>query len=282
MKYLIGADPELFLVDSKGNFRSAHTIVKGTKHDPFPVLNGFVQVDGVAAEFNINPAKTADEFHGNIRDVLSELSERVSEEGYSLRVIPTATFDKQYFRRLPPYAKLLGCSADYSVYSGTANPPPATKEPFRTGAGHIHVGWTENANPAEDAHMFDCQEAVRQLDSVLYFSSLLWDSDTKRRELYGKMGSFRPKTYGVEYRPLSNVWVGDPDLHHWIFDATVRSMELLDDDVKIYADYVSRGAIADINEGKELSKLRLLEYHDYLVQQYNIPELPSSYTRVHS
>lgn len=284
MKYYIGADPELFLTDADGVFRSAHNVIKGTKEAPFEVLNGAIQVDGVAAEFNILPAETADQFHGHIRDVLSELASRVEAKNKGLRLIvtPTAHFDKAYFRKLPAKAKLLGCQPDYNVYlDGKANPPPATKEPFRTGAGHIHVGWGSGMNPSEDAHLFDCHEAVKQLDAVLYFNSLLWDSDQKRRELYGKMGTFRPKHYGVEYRPLSNAWVADPDLHYWIFDATMKAMTLLDDEARIHTDYLARAMVSDAKEGKDISRIRLLEYHDFLHEHYAIPKLPESYIRTY-
>lgn len=281
-QYMIGADPELFLIDSDGNYKSAHNIIKGSKAAPFEVLSGAIQVDGVAAEFNILPAKTADEFHGNIKDVLSELSSRVEEKNKGLKLIvtPTATFDKAYFRKLPKIAKLLGCEPDFNVYlDGKANPPPATKEPFRTGAGHIHVGWGDSFSTTDDAHLYDCTEAVRQLDAVLYFNSLLWDNDQKRRELYGKMGTFRPKFYGVEYRPLSNAWVADPDLHRWVFNATTKAMELLDNDSKVYTDYTARGMLSDQQSGKDVSRLRLLEYHDFLHEYYGIPQLPEAYIR---
>lgn len=284
MQYMIGADPELFLTDADGVYRSAHNVIKGDKANPYPVEGGAIQVDGVAAEFNIIPASTASEFHANIRSVLSELKQRVEakNKGLQLIVTPTAHFDKGYFRKLPARAKLLGCEPDYNVYlDGKANPPPETKEPFRTGAGHIHVGWTQGANPDESAHLYDCHETVKQLDAVLYFNSLLWDDDDKRRTLYGKMGSFRPKHYGVEYRPLSNAWVADPDLHHWVFDATVKSVELLDFDERVFSDHIARSIIADQQSGKKLSRIRLLEYHDFLVDHYNIPPLPEAYQRTY-
>lgn len=282
-KYVIGADPELFLIDNGGSFRSAHNVIKGSKEAPFPVLNGAIQVDGVAAEFNIVPAETAEQFHTHIRDVLTELSERIKEKdkGFKLIVTPTAHFDKAYFKKLPARAKALGCQPDFNVWEdGKVNPPPRTKEPFRTGAGHIHVGWAQGNNPDDSAHLFDCHEAVKQLDAVLYFNSLLWDNDQKRRELYGKIGTFRPKHYGVEYRPLSNAWIADPDLHFWVFDATKKAMELLDDGQKIFTDYAASSMIADARSDKKFDRLRLLEYHDFLNSYFDIPKLPDAYSRI--
>ena len=56
------------------------------------------------------------------------------------------------------------------------------------------------------------------MDYTLGLDSLLLDSDTRRRSMYGRAGSFRFKEYGIEYRTLSNFWIknnksiGDGDL----------------------------------------------------------------------
>jgi len=60
---------------------------------------------------------------------------------------------------------------------------------------------------------------TKELDFVLYNSSLSWDNDDRRRELYGKPGSFRPKPYGVEYRVLSNMWLKSISTQKFVFDA---------------------------------------------------------------
>jgi hypothetical protein len=47
----------------------------------------------------------------------------------------------------------------------------------------------------------------------------------KRRGLYGKRGAYRPKSYGVEYRTLSNFWVGHPALCDWAWRATAKAID---------------------------------------------------------
>ena len=46
---LIGCDPEVAVVDEKGELVSAHGLIKGTKDNPQLVKNGMVQVDGAIA-----------------------------------------------------------------------------------------------------------------------------------------------------------------------------------------------------------------------------------------
>jgi hypothetical protein len=233
---LIGTDPELFAFDHRNDrFLSGHNMIPGTKQDPHEVRDGAIQVDGVACEFNTNPAENADEFLYNIKSVMGELQEFVEPFGVTLVAVPTATFDPEYFASLPAKTRELGCTPDYNAYTGKENDPPKTTEPFRTGAGHIHIGWTQFANPNDPEHFELCRKMVKQLDTVIYPTSLNWDADVRRRTLYGKVGSFRPKSYGVEYRPLSNAYLGNDDVIKWVFEASKRCAELLlDDDVRIY------------------------------------------------
>lgn len=277
----IGCDPELFLRHrTTKEFVSAHDMVPGFKHQPFIVQKGAVQCDGTSAEFNIEPATTANEFVGNIRTVLETLSNIVEGNNPDLQlyVTPTAVFDMEYFKYLPAEAKAFGCTPDFNAYTGKVQSFNPTKEPFRTGAGHIHVGWTEGEDEADSSHMFDCIEAVKQLDSVLYLLSLLWDPDGKRRTLYGKIGSFRPKSYGVEYRPLSNMFIADPELQAWVFNATQLAMGLLDrKDVKLWNIRSIKNKVSRAREGKGLTRAEIIGHHRFLVEEGFAPPLPGRY-----
>jgi len=227
----IGCDPELFLKLS-GKFRSVHDLLPGTKEDPYQVPYGAIQVDGVAAEFNIYPASNRVGFIRNIREVRESLMENLCqgmvEKGlrgpFALVAEPVAYFEQDYFDKLPFEPKLLGCQPDFNAYTGDQNDPPETDEPFRTGAGHIHIGWGSYFDPEDPEHFITCRDVTRQLDAILYPLAEKWDKDTKRRTLYGAKGSFRPKTYGVEYRPLSNAWLKDEKTVRLVYDVTLTAV----------------------------------------------------------
>jgi len=103
----VGADPEVF-VKQGGKFVSAHGLVQGTKEEPFVVDKGAVQVDGMALEFNIDPAKNAKEFSDNIRVVMDILDGMVPD--HELVPTPTATFGKKYMTTMLGRAVLLTLS----------------------------------------------------------------------------------------------------------------------------------------------------------------------------
>jgi hypothetical protein len=224
MKILIGADPEVFMFKD-GKPVSAHGAIKGTKHEPYKVKNGAVQVDGMALEFNIDPAETADAFVNNIDIVMNQLALMVP--GHELHADPVAEFTAEYMKAQPKEALELGCEPDYNAYTGKANARPNNKVLFRTGAGHIHIGWCEDVDKNDPAHIETCKMLVKEMDYAVGLGSLLYDNNGVRRKLYGKAGAYRPKNYGVEYRVLSNVWLRSPELMRWVFDNTQAAFNRL-------------------------------------------------------
>jgi hypothetical protein len=263
--YKFGADPELFIYNPVENvFVSSHNLVLGDKDKPFLVKDGATQVDGVSAEFNIEAASTVEEFSERIESVKSTMLTMIrGREGanhYRLKAVPVAYFEPDYFASLPEETRALGCQPDFNAYTGKQNHPPATTEPFRTGSGHIHVGdydWKGNYSQ-------DVRNRVKQLDYTIYPLSLLWDKDQKRRELYGKPGAFRFKSYGFEYRVLSNKWVGSVELQRWVFLATQRAMELYD---------LGEHLFDEVAPATSFDHDYLLKYRDMLATEYQFPEL---------
>jgi hypothetical protein len=231
--FKIGADPEFF-VARKGKPVSAHGMVPGNKKQPMKVNKGAVQVDGMALEFNIDPASTQEEFVNNLDTVLKTILEMVP--GYDMFDQPVAEFGAEYIRKQPEEAKMLGCEPDYNAYTKAANPRPDADTPFRTASGHIHIGWTNNIDPHDPGHFEACCTLSKMLDLRLGVPSLIWDQDKKRRQLYGQPGCFRPKPYGMEYRVLSNAWLNPklPHLRNFVYGETVNAVKDLFDKEEAY------------------------------------------------
>lgn len=218
---LVGADPELF-VKQGGKYVSGHGLVAGDKANPFKVDKGAVQVDGMALEFNIDPASSEEEFITNLDTVMAILKSMVPD--YEVVADPVAYFTEEYMKTQPEEALELGCEPDYNAWTKQANVKPNVNLPFRTGAGHIHVGVVTGADIGDKNFFQVCSDAVKEMDVFLGLPSLFYDEDVKRREMYGKAGAFRPKSYGFEYRTLSNAWLRDKKLMQWAYRSTQNAM----------------------------------------------------------
>lgn len=226
-KIMIGCDPELFVFSKKKKrVVSAHNLIPGTKKNPHIVNCGAVQVDGVAAEFNIEPASTVGQFAANIAIVKKSLQDILDWQGrkdndvYQLVSKPCVFFTKTYWATIPKEAKELGCEPDFDAYTMRANVKPDSDMLMRTGSGHIHISWGDKVTAIDDTWMDLCADLVKHLDHHLLPESKKWDKDELRQKLYGRPGAFRPKNYGVEYRVLSNAWLDDYRIVAYIYQTT--------------------------------------------------------------
>jgi hypothetical protein len=235
----IGCDPEFFVMkDDK--LVSAHGLIGGTKRDPLEVAGGAVQVDGMALEFNINPADNAEEFRDNIDQVLAILKEMVPDHQFVMK--PVAHFGKDYIDDQPLEARILGCDPDFNAYLNGPNPIPNKDAPFRTASGHVHISWKDTDNPDwpdtidphTPSHIEACNILVKTLDAYLGIPSIAIDQNVERRQLYGSAGSYRPKSYGggwlgLEYRTPSNEWLNYPWWSDLIYNNTLEAFQAIFD-----------------------------------------------------
>lgn len=225
MKILMGCDPELF-VTIDGKPRSAYGLVPGTKESPFKVEKGAVQVDGMALEFNIDPAESEEQWVTNIATVMKQLREFVPEK-YKFHIEPSVRFNSNHLKAQPKEAKELGCMPDLNAYTLQENPKPNENTTLRTASGHIHIGFTENADVKSEEHIMRCATLAKHLDLFLGLRSLEWDQDRTRRELYGDPGAIRIKPYGLEYRVLSNKWLEKEKLVRFVYRQTLTCIDNL-------------------------------------------------------
>lgn len=273
-EFMIGADPEFF-VRRGGQVVSAYGLVPGTKDRAYPVKGGAVQVDGMALEFNINPANTAAEFEESMSSVLAQITsmvpgyevftEDVEKAGLQAKLPKSvADFDQGYLEAQPKEAKELGCNPDFNAYTRKENPRPNAEFPFRTASGHVHIGWTKGVDVNDPGHLEACYSLVKALDLFLGVPSLVWDTEDRRRELYGQAGAFRPKPYGLEYRVLSNKWITSPLLRKLVYWNTIEAIRATFKDPKIgeslFADMTAQDIINKTKENWSLAASSVLGY----------------------
>lgn len=224
MQILVGCDPETFVQDrTSGAFVSGHGMLPGTKLVPHKVRNGMVQIDGTALEFGIDPAKTCEEFINNIADVMAQMQE-IAGADKNIVAKPVAEYDPEYFKTIPPEALELGCNPDFNSWTMDINQPPDAENTFRTGSGHVHIGWGEGFDVGSEDHFLACCQLGRQMDYYLGLATLEWDPDSRRRQMYGKAGAMRPKPYGFEYRVPSNHWLNTKAMQTFVYEASVKAV----------------------------------------------------------
>ena len=212
----IGADPEVFIINQSKLVFPACGLIGGTKENPIKVDKGALQEDNVMAEFNIDPAHTVEEFVTNINTVYSELVCRISRQGLLVdNTMASAEFPLFLLNKYPQ-AKEFGCTPDFNGYTLQENESPDPNNTLRTCAGHVHLGFNVEVNDEEYMNM--CGSVVGYLDWIVGLWTVIEDSDTVRRERYGKAGAFRPKPYGLEYRVPSNFWLRTDTLKRTMFN----------------------------------------------------------------
>jgi len=253
--FSIGADPEIFLkVKGRGGkFKGAFGVTQGTKANPellpWPRAGCALQVDGFALEFNTNPVISQSDFEYSVMSCKRIIQKHYLDDlGLRFATESTAEFEDEEWERAPEENKRLGCDPDYSAYTLDLNPTPDQNVIFRTAAGHIHIGWG-NAFEIDSDHIKVCGFVAKELDATLGLASLLFDPDTKRRSLYGKAGAFRPKSYGVEYRVLSNRWIKNSSLVNYVYCLSSLAIMRL-----MYQNLVHTDEVQDIINSDDKSR----------------------------
>ena len=216
--FTIGADPEFILTRGE-QICSAIGIVRGSKDEPYVLGNGAgLQTDNVAVEFATPVCNTVDEFVSSINVTLG-LIKRELPIGYGLKAQPSAVFPVEELQH--PQALEFGCTPDYNCWTNTMNPSPQSDNPaLRSFGGHVHIGYVDGSEYRFLLSRVGKVITTRMCDIFLGVPSVLLDNSNEaqqRRELYGKAGSYRPTSYGVEYRVLSNFWTTNETLIKFVY-----------------------------------------------------------------
>jgi hypothetical protein len=293
-RFTIGCDPEIFVTE-RGKPFSAYGVLQGTKAEPFKTDGGAYQVDGMAAEFNTDPVALRNhynaqtDFFSKWNDLICKQIKQIREalpDTCNLRITPTMEFGQEFLDQQPDAAKELGCDPDYNAYTLQANPRPDGEKTFRTGAGHIHVGWGADI-PVDNAdHMAICADFVKMLDCTVGMFMTYIDRDALRRDLYGKAGAMRPKPYGVEYRTPSNAWIVNRDLRRCVWDLVQIAITMQSKGVSRegLTGYCEADIQRIINEGSHKEAITLVNeafrYNFKLTQPWSTYQQPAHLRRV--
>jgi hypothetical protein len=252
---LRGADPEVFLRtdDEYEDPVVSIGLIGGTKSEPRSLGNGYaLQEDNVTVEFNIPPASNVTQFKASIQYVLGFLKQELSPKNIKLDIVPTMDFPEHML--MHPQAQELGCEPDYNAWTCQVNPRPVAPETLRSSGGHLHIGY---ANPNVETS----RKIVKAHDLFLGVASVIYDSDTRRREIYGKAGAHRIKPYGVEYRTLSNFWIKSEELMQWAYEQSEKAIQFVNDGGEINGKW-AKAIQKCINTGdKELLGLIDTKFH---------------------
>ena len=83
---------------------------------------------------------------------------------------------------------------------------------------HIHLGCDGGLE------LEDTLEFIKYFDQYVVLPSILVDTDSRRRSLYGKAGCFRRTPYGAEARCLSSFMMSNDLLLSQVWDNTMKAI----------------------------------------------------------
>ena len=77
--------------------------------------------------------------------------------------------------------------------------------------------------------------------------------------MYGKGGAYRRKSYGAEYRTLSNAWLLSKERMAWVYRNAVKGMEALMEGNALYTNPLCADVEAIINTSDKKRAEKLIK-----------------------
>lgn len=190
---LIGSDPEFICRDKDTNLPvSMVEIVQENLGDCY------VYPDNVLLEMNHEPV-TLDEFPAFVEVLKSQLTEFLERLDLTC-TLGEVSAEYPQTELCNKMAHAIGCMPfEVAGMSGVPFTPRPYQDNWRYAGGHIHLAYDKNLIPS---HVL-----VRLLDKALKDHDV---KDIRRDYFYGQRGAYREKSYGIEYRAVSNAWMSNP------------------------------------------------------------------------
>lgn len=222
MAFTIGADPEIFVENAKGELIPAFMFLKSKtdknvdKTSNTAQGNKSVYWDGFQAEFETSAptclAWLTDSIHLGLRKTL-ELAKKVDKNA-KLSSKTVVEISENWMKNAKPEHLAFGCNPSYNIYGLSGKEEPGNQVNWRFAGGHQHYGIGKQ-------NQKDIEEIVKSLDAILGVAcvSAFEEFDSPiRRQYYGLPGEYRLPPHGLEYRTLSNAWLCHPLMCHLTFD----------------------------------------------------------------
>ena len=233
LRNIIGADPEIFLVDRNRQLLPAWIPLKSK------TLTPNVYFDGFAAEFTPKPMKCLANFVDEIQKGLKQIYNAAILHDGTLTTQNVFKIPHKILEMLPDEYVELGCEPSYNAYNKPKLLPSGREIEWRSAGGHIHF------NTAASSTQEQINQYVKDLDATLGIAGVALADGLDiavRREFYGTAGEYRMPKYGFEYRVLSNFWLIHPAVTHLTLElarialsASIRSLfpiQISDDEVQ--------------------------------------------------
>jgi hypothetical protein len=255
----LGSDPEYACFDQNGTPRSAVGFIPGTKKEPFQLEDQWsCQIDNVGAEMCIPVCTTEEEFvhamlHGKY---LVEKKIQEMQPNWTVRSVSSARYSQEELNS--DTARMFGCEPSYCVYTQEQSPRPHPSQVgnLRSFGCHIHIGYQ-----TDDRAMDAADKIIRAMDICVGLGSVIIDTDSDRRSIYGNAGDLRFRQVEdvniVEYRTLGGAMHLDEERLSWVYKQTMKAVEMVNNWSDFYQDH---GKVVEeaINTGDEATCRELM------------------------
>lgn len=221
----IGSDPEIFVLDGKGQLLPAYEFLKGKEEmkDTAPYARTYW--DGFQAEFTTEPrhclAYHVDSIQAGLLRVFN--AARAHDKKATFSIDNVVKVQEEVMANAKQEYVEFGCDPSHNAYGvGGLRVMDARMLPYRFAGGHIHLDM--GAIPITDA--IPIVKAIDKIAGVASVGMFEKYDNAVRREFYGLAGEFRLPSYGLEYRVLSNAWLTHPAITHFTFELVRAAAKL--------------------------------------------------------
>lgn len=302
----LGCDPEFFFTQNGQVIGSEKIMRDGAIGEKG---HSQVVIDGVQAELNPLPSACRESLAYQIAHCFRNLKLTFQDRGMQVAVKcdPLVEITQEELDSLSEGSRVFGCAPSINIYEGGESKIKVDPRKYlkRSAGGHLHLGnyyagylpdeFNANyhdqhacAKRTENALKTMPEIMVPILDIVVGNTCVLLDrfeGNKERRANYGRVGEYRVKSYGLEYRSLSNFWLRSYPLMSFVFGIARFAVHLVEqstsdnDYVKALFDAVPRADIVRaVNENDfDLAWANFKKIEEILMDAAGEGEYPERY-----